>query len=396
MSTIKVNKIENTTTSAGGVAIDSSGHVQVDGVQMPTAGALTGRRLNINGAMQVAQRGTSYNLAHDDAALTVYATCDRYQFILANFDSYDCTITQSSDAPAGFGNSLKVETGTAEATVDADELFYIQHKIEGQDLQMLQNGSPGAKKVTLSFYVKTSQAGTYGVVLYKNDNTARSISSTYTTTTTDWEFVELTFDGDIAGGGIDDDNGEGFRLVWVLAAGSSWTSTDNRSWTNYTTYEWSYGHTQNGLATNASATWQLAGVQLEVGEKATPFEHRSFGDELVRCQRYYEKTYNYGVVPGTNTVGVGNGFMNAVVGSNGFGTAVTYFKFNTPKRTAPTTTFYHQDGTLNSWAYARNGASGTGAPTSELQETGGRIYLSVGSSWTVVDLQGHVVADAEL
>jgi len=285
VSTIRVSNIKNESTSNGGISVDSSGHVTVDGQQMPTAGALTGRRLNINGAMQVSQRGT-VNIAHDDAITSPY-TLDRWRNIHANLDSYDCTVTQDSDAPSGFAKSLKVTTGTTESAVDADDILYFSYLFEGQDVQMLQNGTAGAKKVTVSFYVKTSQPGTYVVNLYKINATSRTISKTYTITTTDWEYVELTFDGDTAGGGINNDTSEGFRVSWVLIAGSDWTSTDSTSWIDFVTTAWAYGHTQNGMATNASATWQLSGVQVEVGEKATSFEHRSFGDELARCQRYY-------------------------------------------------------------------------------------------------------------
>ena len=265
------------------------------------AGGLTGRNLLINGAMQVAQRSTS------ETGLTsgTFATMDRFRVSNTGRDEHVYTEAQVSDAPDGFVNSFKVTTTTAETSIDANDGFWVQHAIEAQNLQHLQNGSSGALSTTLSFYVKSSQTGTFGVNLYKADNTARVINSTYTISSADtWEYKTITFAGDTAGGGIDDNNGEGLRVVWHLAAGSNYDSVNSTSWANYSTTNWAGGHAQDGVITTANATWQLTGVQLEVGERATPFEHRSFGDELRRCQRYY-----YKITPG-DTGGIGTGIHN--------------------------------------------------------------------------------------
>ena len=284
MSVIKVNKIESTGTTAGGVEVDSSGHVQVDGVQMPTTGALSNRNLVINGGMTVSQRGTSFSFAHDGT--TAAYNVDQMHFTLANLESFDCTVSQSTDAPAGFSNSWKLTTGTAETSIDANDLAYFQTVIEAQNLQQLNYGSSGAQTITLSFYVKSSVTGTFGCTVYQAAG-VRNRTATYTINTANtWERKEITLTGDTAGT-INNNNGIGFNVAWNLAAGSDWDATDSTSWGAYVASRWAYGHAQDGVITTAGATWQITGMQLEVGEKATPFEHRSYGDELASCMRYF-------------------------------------------------------------------------------------------------------------
>ena len=246
--------------------------------------ALSNRNLIINGAMKVAQRGTS-STGNTSGGLK---TVDRFAVQTAGRDQHIYTAEQVSDAPAGFTNSFKLTTTTAESAIDANDAFWFAQKIEAQNLQHLQNGLSGAKSVTLSFYVKSSQTGTFGVNLYKPDNTARIINASYTISSANtWEYKTVTFAGDTSGGGIDNDNGEGLRVTWTLAAGSDFDSVNSTSWANYTVTNWAGSHAQDGVITTANATWQITGVQLEIGEQATSFEHRSFADELRRCQRYY-------------------------------------------------------------------------------------------------------------
>ena len=341
MSVIKVNKIESTGTTDGGVEIDSSGHVQVDGVQLPTAGALSNRNLVINGGMQVSQRGTSFSFAHDGTT-TAY-TIDRMAFVTSGTDSFDGTVTQSTDAPDGFGNSWKLTTGTAEASIDANDLVYLVAPLEAQNLQALEYGLASAQTITLSFYVKSSITGTYGVTLYQYDG-VRNRTATYAISSANtWERKTITLTGDTAGT-INNDNGRGLDLAWNLATGSDHDSTDSTSWGAYVASRWAYGHAQDGVITTAGATWQITGIQLEVGEKATPFEHRSFGDELVRCQRYYE-TGNYYDIYGINN-------SSFIAGQ------YSWRSFSTTKRTTPTVTGTNSVGTFASVVYSDGAALG--------------------------------------
>lgn len=250
------------------------------------------RRINHNGAMTVAQRGTS-----DTVTSLAKFVCDRWAFNYANTDELAATVSQDTDAPDGFAYSFKWTTNTGETSVASDEYAYVYQKIEGQDLQSLSYGSASAKPVTLSFWVKSSVTGTYAAGIYAADG-PRIINLTYTINSANtWEYKTITFAGDVAGT-INNDTGEGFRVLFHLAAGSGWTTTDSTSWVNYVATAWAYGHAQNGVITTTNATWQITGIQLEVGSVATEFEHRSYGEELALCQRYFQYQDHWNVLSG--------------------------------------------------------------------------------------------------
>ena len=253
------------------------------------------RNMVINGAMNVAQRGTSLTMAHDGVQSGYLL--DRFAFAMGtNNETLDGVYSQASNGPDGVSaKSILWTTGTAEAAIAEDELFYVNQTIEAQNCQRLGLGTSASKQVTLSFYVKSSITGTYGVNVYKpdaaGDLTASIVTGTYTISSANtWERKTITFpSGTAASLGITDDNGQGLQINWHLAAGSNYTATDGTSWGDYAAGKWAYGHAQNGVVTTASATWGITGVQMEVGPIATPFEHRSYGEELAACQRYYQK-----------------------------------------------------------------------------------------------------------
>jgi len=250
--------------------------------------ALSNRNLIINGAMQVAQRGTSSTGLHTSG----YYTTDRFSLVFGNEDELRVTMTQNSvtDLP-GFANSLKVQTTTAESAIAADESYYIINRYEGQDFQQLKYGTSNALSTTLSFYVKSSVTGTFAVAIYQTDGND-IIGSTYTINSANtWERKTITFAGNTLAA-IVDDNTNAIMIDWFLAAGSNFTSVNNTSWGGYETGKLAFGHGTNAVATTTNATWEITGVQWELGEQATPFEHRSFADELRRCQRYYAERKN--------------------------------------------------------------------------------------------------------
>ena len=253
--------------------------------------ALSNRNLIINGAMQISQRGTSFSYAHD-GTIAAY-NLDRFNFAMRGggyADEYDCTVAQVSDSPDGFSNSLKITTGTAESTISSDEYYVLYQSIEAQNLQQLEYGTSSAKRVTLSFYVKSSLTGTFGTTLYQADDN-RVINTTYTIDSANtWERKTVTFPADTTGV-IDNDNGGGLNVYWTFGAGSDFDGASATTWTAYTNTNLVNSSGSDALITTAGATWQVTGVQLEVGEQATPFEHRSFADELARCQRYFHLPY---------------------------------------------------------------------------------------------------------
>ena len=283
MSTIKVNKIEHTGTTDGGVEIDSSGHVQVDGVQMPTTGALSNRNLIINGAMQVAQRGTQYTGLSTGA----YKGADRMYNSFSGLGTW--TIDQSTDAPAGFTKSHKMTCTTADASPTGFDYAIFVHVIEAQNLQHLKYGTSAAESLTLSFWVKSNKTGNASFDMWQPDTTptgTRILSKGYTINSANtWEYKTITLPGDTAGV-INDDNGSGLYLDFWLNSGPDYTGGSfQTTWggLNHTTRNAS----NLGVGGAVNDYFQITGIQLEVGEKATPFEHRSYGDELQRCLRYF-------------------------------------------------------------------------------------------------------------
>ena len=244
------------------------------------------RNIVINGAMQVAQRATSFsNVSNADYTLDRFKSGSSGTELVYNID-------QSTDTPNGFGNSYKVTIGTAESTLSSGDNLTIQTHFEGQDLQSIKKGTSDAEKVTVSFFVKSSVASTYSLELFDRDNT-RVHGQKYTINSANtWEKKSITFDADTTGT-FDDDNAKSLDLTFWLDAGSEYTSgTQSTTWQSNTASE--RVEQATGFMTTASATFFITGIQLEVGSQATPFEHRSFGEELALCQRYYQK-----VVAGT-------------------------------------------------------------------------------------------------
>jgi len=274
------------------------------------------RNIIINGAMQVAQRGTSLAMAHDGN--TGNYLIDRFQCTFGGSPStLDGTFAQVADHPLeSNGKSLKWTTGTAESAIASDELLLFQQKVEAQNLQNLQFASSNALKTTLSFYVKSSITGTFATSLRKRDTTERIINKTYTINSANtWERKILTFDGDTdSGAGIANDNGEGIRVIWHLMAGTDFTTGSSTSgWKDFALADLADGQATNAIATTAGATWQITDCQWEVGSQATPFEHRSFGEELALCQRYYHRHVSDGSSQNMFGVGFCDSSTNATV-----------------------------------------------------------------------------------
>ena len=253
-------------------------------------GALSNRNLIINGAMQVAQRGTSVTGLGDGSV--GYKTLDRYRIQKAGAPTARYTMTQDSNAPDGFGSSLKLEVTTADTSVASSDLQYIDQFIEAQNLQQLAYGTSSAKTITLSFYVKCSTAQTFALDLINEDN-SRYFNTTYTVSSADtWERKIITFPADTVSG-FNNDNGRGLRVRWTLVAGSDFTDGSvSTAWSG--TQHTATNH-ENTWVGATGRTWQITGVQLEVGDTATPFEHpRSYGDMLALCQRYYHRYVSNG------------------------------------------------------------------------------------------------------
>ena len=284
MSTIKVTNIEHGSTTDGGIQLDNAGHVTIDGVQLPTAGALSNRNLIINGAMNIAQRDTS-------STGEGYETVDRY-FIQRSGGTVTQTqtaITSGSPYDEGFRNVLRL-TNTA-TTTGADSHRNAFQYIEAQNLaQSGWNYTSSSSYVTLSFWVRSSVAQEFFGYLRTFDGTEQGYSfSTGTLSADTWTKVTKTIPGN-SNITINNDSGAGLQVNISPFWGTTYTDSGNttESWAAFNSGSRTPDYT-NTWANTTDATFDITGVQLEVGEKATPFEHRSFSDELHRCYRYYQE-----------------------------------------------------------------------------------------------------------
>ena len=238
------------------------------------------RNILINGGMNVAQRSTSETGLGASAG---YFTCDRWKAEIGS-TAGRFTMSQTADGPNGVSaNCLKLDCTTADTSIAAAEYLFLANNIEGQDLQLIGKGATGAKQVTLSFYVKASAAFNFVVEFHDRDNDRTN--GRIFTTTTDWVRHEITFQADTTGA-FDDDNGASARINFWLHAGSTYTGgTLATGWADKVQANRAAGI--DSFFSSTDNNFFLTGVQLEVGEQATPFEHRSFGEELALCQRYY-------------------------------------------------------------------------------------------------------------
>ena len=252
--------------------------------------ALNGRRnLIINGAMQVAQRGTSFTNKSTGAVYRL----DRWEVSSFSDGDGEHNISQSTEAPDGFTFSTKIECATQDTSQDANNQFYYQQQIEAQDINHLKFYESNPDSVTLSFHVRSNLTGTFPVALKISDNNSvenntatRIYQVTYSVSAADtWEKKTVTFPLDSSSQTKPTGNNFGMAVQFWLGAGSSRDGATANAWGD------------NGNATIAadnldflgstSNEWYLTGVQLEVGSAALPFEYRPYGEELSLCQRYY-------------------------------------------------------------------------------------------------------------
>jgi hypothetical protein len=254
-------------------------------------GPLAGTRNRIiNGDMQIDQRNAGASTSLSDA--TYYL--DRYRGVATQGSK--ANVVQSSTAPAGFSNSLLVTSSSAYSITSSD-IFAIQQRIEGFNFSDFGWGAAGAASITLSFWVRSSLTGTFGGALL-NSAQNRSYPFTFSISAANtFELKSITIAGDTSGTWIGATNGIGAIVCFGLGAGATYSGTAG-AWSGSAFYS-ATGAT-SVVGTNG-ATFYITGVQLEPGSTATPFERRSYGQELALCQRYYQKSYRPSVAPGTST-----------------------------------------------------------------------------------------------
>ena len=244
--------------------------------------SLANKNFIINGAMNVAQRGTSQT-GIGGGSNEGYKTVDRFSIGGDGSSAGRLTMTQTADGPSGFANCLKLACTTADTSIAAGEYLVLEHAFEGQNLQSIAKGTADAKPITVSFYVKGNASATYVVELNDQDN-SRSISKSFSVTTS-WSRVELNIPADTTGA-FDDDTAKSLSLYFWLHSGSNFSSgTLNTSWGSRTSANIAVGI--SSFFDSTSRTFFMTGLQVEIGEKATEFEHEPIGTTLQKCQRYY-------------------------------------------------------------------------------------------------------------
>ena len=301
-------------------------------------GQLGGRRnIVYNGEMKVAQRSASTTGL---GAAAGYFTLDRWR-ISPTATAGRLTMAQVADGPAGFANCLKFTTTTADTSIAATEKLFLQQKFEGQDLQQLQKGTATAKQFTVSFYVKGNAAAIYSVELKDADN--NRINTQSFAVTTAWNRIELIFAGDTTGA-LDDDNAESLAINIWLHGGSNFTGGTyaSNTWASTTDANRYAVADRTSIFDATSRTFFITGVQMEIGASATDFEHRSYGEELTLCHRYYEKSYPSTHKAGTNLASNQDAVhMQSVATLEDGGSRMRMSKdFKVSKRAAPTVVYY--------------------------------------------------------
>ena len=272
----------------GGVTISESG-IEASGIGITCAningGQISGRRnLIINGAMQVAQRGNVSSVTSG------YGGADRFKFDTSG--AAVVTLRQqgvgNSPTDQGFGFCHQIDVTTADSSLASTEYALLSYRFEGQDLQQLKKGTSNAQQVTLSFYIKSPKTGTHIVELVDQSNSGRHVNKAYTVSSANtWEKKTVTFPMETSNT-ITNDNARRMDLNWWLAAGSTYSSgTLQTSWGADTNANRAVG--QVNCMDSTDNNIYITGVQLELGSQATAFEHRTFGEELLLCQRYYQQ-----------------------------------------------------------------------------------------------------------
>ena len=274
------------------------------------------RNLLINGGMMVDQRNATLQFN----AASGYP-CDRWYVGTNAIGTFQ--YTQSTDAPAGFGNSMKIQCTTADTSLDAGSYNYIMHKLEGNALQSM-NSTNGIVEHTISFYAKSSKTGVYTVNIRDEDNGQGNSKSFTVSNANTWERYTLTFPAH-SSGKLDNDNLSSYRIYWWFASGTNQTSGTfyNGTWGAHSNPNRVSSSNVN-LGDNTSNNFYITGIQMETGNLATDFEHRSFGEELLLCKRYY-----------TQIVGGSDAFVFAGKGQ-GSTTVDGIFPLAVPLRASPT------------------------------------------------------------
>ena len=387
----------------GGVTISESG-IEASGIGITCAninGTQIGGRRNIiiNGAMQIAQRGST-------STTDGYQTVDRFNI---NTDGTDeaCTNAQSDVASGttpyavGLRKTLKITNGNQTSGAGAADNVVIHYFIEAIDMQRCGwNYTSSSSFITLSFYVKSSVAQTYFCRVMTDDGTKQSYPFSFALTADTWTRVIHTIPGN-SNLQFDSNVNRGLMIEFAIFRGTDKTgSVTLNQWAAYDSSARLPDMTSTWYTTN-DATFEITGLQLEVGSQATPFEHLSFGEDLILCQRYFYKTYNYNDAPGTAD------FTGTIHGRNYDGASARSDNpinviFPVRMRADPTITWYAGDGQSNRYstgagAYGSNLTTENTVGTSFINSEIGVTAVSFSESVPALAMYAyHITAESEI
>ena len=330
MSTLKVNKIRDNSGSTDAIVLDPSGGAVLAGVTtISTARVTTGitstslqvgaavtitesgieasgvgitcaningaaisgrRRLNVNGAMEVAQYYDKVGAITDSG----YYAVDRMRVTAANCDE-NPTISQSDVASGtspytlGFRKAVKIQNGNQTSGAGADDRVTLEHRFEHQDIATSGwNYTSTTSFITVQFWVKSSVAQTYFGRFTSQAGTLKTYPFSFALTADTWTKVVKTIPGHADLSFTAGSNANGLLLELIPFRGTDTTSNSVSvdEWHTYSSSTRTPDNTSTWYTTN-DATFEVTGLQIEVGSQATAFEHRTYGDELLLCQRYF-------------------------------------------------------------------------------------------------------------
>ena len=333
MSTLKVDAIRHNSATSDAITTASDGTCTAN-----ITSNYSNRSVVYNGAMKIAQRGTNFTGVTASGTFPV----DRFLFHVGSLGTW--TLSQSTDVPTGqgLGHSIKCDVTTANASPSGTAYARIDQRFEGQDLQRFCKGTSSAKNFAVSFWVKSPKTGTHIVQLQDQDN-SRNVSKAYTVSSANtWEKKELILPADTTGA-FGNDNGGSLFLCFYLAVGTGYQGgTLQTTWGTPVNNTRATG--QVNVADSTSNDFYLTGVQMEASSYCSEFEHRSIGDEMLRCKRYFQPFIQYAE------------YVSGGTGNLGF----PYTAFTVPMRASPTFVSDHESKSSN-WSFASMQVQGSDA-----------------------------------
>ena len=395
MSELKVNSIKGVGASTAAITVNNS-----DGTCTANITDRPNRNLIINGAMAVAQRGTS-------STSDGYKTVDRFQIDDGGQDESitreQVAVTSGGAYTAGFRKCLKITNGNQTGGAGSTDYIQVSTKLEAQNVASSGwNYTSTSSYITLSFWLKSSVAQAFSGSLRTYDGTGQSYKfDTPSLSANTWTKVtktipgnsNLQFDTDTLENSVD----KGLQLYLYPFIGTNYTTSnsDTETWVTSSSGNYANDMTSTWWTTN-DATWELTGLKLEVSNVATDFIFRSFQEDLKLCERYFHMSYNTGRTIGST--GSGGGVQHNGT-NNHAGTCQMNLNYPVEMRANPTLVAYSGDtGNSGNWTGTSNSASlGDRSTTFYLTNTKRTsIYINTGGSRVACGMVGHYTADAEL